>query len=247
MHARTILALGLWLALVFFAPVQAPAAESQKGFDAHASDFNYFFQDGDMDFHFGNLVLGSAVNNGVSIGEAFYAASHIKDGDAASWQKQWFELAERARTRGEKSLAEGHKASAIDQLQRAAYYYRISLIGILPDDSRLTERAALSRNTLLKAGKLLDPVVEYFEIPFEGGVLPGFLPQGGPWSRAGQDPDHAGRRRDIRRGTCYYYIMPQAHARGYNFVTLDLPGQGLLPMKGKVFRPDMKRAHEDRG
>ncbi|WP_031386575.1 hypothetical protein [Desulfonatronum thiodismutans] len=32
--------------------------------DMHATAFSYFFQDGDMDFHFGNLVLGSAVNGG---------------------------------------------------------------------------------------------------------------------------------------------------------------------------------------
>jgi len=36
----------------------------------------------------------------------------------------------------------------------------------------------------------------------------------------------------------YYYIAPQAHARGYNFATVDLPGQGLLPLQGIVFRTD---------
>lgn len=39
-----------------------------------------------MDFNFGTLVLGSAVNHGVEIGEAFYTASQIKDGNAASWR-----------------------------------------------------------------------------------------------------------------------------------------------------------------
>ncbi|MCX5890380.1 MAG: alpha/beta hydrolase, partial [Deltaproteobacteria bacterium] len=38
----------------------------------------------------------------------------------------------------------------------------------------------------------------------------------------------------------FFYIAPQAFARGYNFLTVDLPGQGLLPLEGKTFRPDMQ-------
>ena len=64
------------------------AAENETAFDAHATSFSYFFKDVDMDFHFGNLALGAAVNQGLAIGEAFYAASQIKDGDAASWAKR---------------------------------------------------------------------------------------------------------------------------------------------------------------
>jgi pimeloyl-ACP methyl ester carboxylesterase len=37
----------------------------------------------------------------------------------------------------------------------------------------------------------------------------------------------------------FFYIAPQAYERGYNFLTVDLPGQGLLPSEGKTFRPDM--------
>jgi len=56
-----------------------------------------------MDFHFGTIVLGSAVNHGIEIGE--------------------------------KSLAGGHRVSARDQFQRAAYYIRISLISMIPTDA----------------------------------------------------------------------------------------------------------------
>ncbi len=149
--------------------------EQKKVFDAHDTGLRYHFNDSDMDFHFGTLVLGSAVNHGVEIGEAFYAASQIKDGDAASWQEEWFKLARRAEARGEQSLAGGHKVSARDQFQRASYYYRISLISMFPDDPRFRERAVQSRSLLKKAGQLFDPPMEYFEIPFEGTVLPGYF------------------------------------------------------------------------
>jgi hypothetical protein len=38
----------------------------------------------------------------------------------------------------------------------------------------------------------------------------------------------------------YYYIAPAAIARGYNFMTVDLPGQGGLPLEGCCFQPDVE-------
>ena len=214
------------------------AAEKSAVFDAHDTGIRYHFSDTDMDFNFGTLVLGATVNHGVEIGEAFYAASQIKDGDAASWQKEWYLLAQRVEARGLQSLADGHKVSARDQLQRASYYYRISLLAILPDDSRLPERAEKSRSLMKKAGELYDPPLEYIEIPFEGTVLPGYF------RRASNSDKPAKTLIMIGGGETFaedlvVYIAPQAYDRGYNFITVDLPGQGLLPMQGKIFRPDM--------
>ncbi|NCC26434.1 MAG: alpha/beta hydrolase, partial [Deltaproteobacteria bacterium] len=205
--------------------------------DMHATAFNYFFQDGDMDFHFGNLVLGSAVNGGVEIGEAFYAASHIEDGDAASWQREWFDLARRAEARGEQSLAAGHRISARDQLLRAANYYRISLISMLPDNPAFEVRGAKVRQLFKKAGALFDPPIESFEIPFEGKVLPGYFWKATPGAKPARTLLMIGGGETFAEDL-FFYIAPQAHARGYNFATVDLPGQGMLPLQGMVFRTD---------
>ena len=214
------------------------AAEKSAVFDAHDTGIRYHFTDTDMDFNFGTLVLGATVNHGVEIGEAFYAASRIKDGDAASWQQEWYRLAQRVETRGLQSLADGHKVSARDQLQRASYYYRISLLAVLPDDPRLPERAEKSRSLMKKAGELYDPPMEYIEIPYEGTVLPGYF------RKAANNGKPAKTLLMIGGGETFaedlvVYIAPQAFDRGYNFMTVDLPGQGLLPMQGKIFRPDM--------
>ncbi|NDY56685.1 alpha/beta hydrolase [Desulfovibrio sulfodismutans] len=217
------------------API-APIADAATKFDAHATAFHYFFTEGDMDFHFGNLVLGSAVNGGVEIGEAFYAASHIADGDAASWQTQWAELAGRLAARGDASLAAGHKVSAREQYLRAAYAWRISLVSMLPDNPGFKERGARVRELMRKAGPLFDPPLDYFEVPFAGTVLPGYfraVPGPGPHKTLFMIGGGETFAEDL-----YFYIAPQAFARGYNFVTVDLPGQGLMPLEGQVFRTD---------
>jgi pimeloyl-ACP methyl ester carboxylesterase len=216
----------------------AQGQEQKKVFDAHDTGVRYHFNDTDMDFNFGTLVLGSTVNHGVEIGEAFYTASKIKDGDAASWQEEWFKMACLAEARGEKSMAAGHKVSARDQFQRASYYYRISLLSILPYDPHLKERAQKSRNLMKKAGELFDPTIEYIEIPFEGTVLPGYFRKAAPGTKPAKTLIMIGGGETFAEDLVFY-IAPQTYDRGYNFMTVDLPGQGLLPLEGKTFRPDM--------
>ncbi len=222
---------------VTFSANDTGATDGNKAYDAHATAFSYFFNDSDMDFHFGNLILGSSVNHGAEIGEAFYAASQIKDGDAVSWQDEWYKLARRVEVRGKESLVDGHKVSARDQLQRAAYYYRFSILSMLPNDPRLKERTLKFRNLMKKAGALFEPPLEYIEIPFEKTVLPGYFRK----AKAGKEPIKTlimiGGGETFAEDL-YFYIAPQAFARGYNFMTIDLPGQGLLPLEGKVFRAD---------
>jgi pimeloyl-ACP methyl ester carboxylesterase len=216
--------------------------EPKKVFDAHETCVRYRFKDADMDFTFGSLVLGATVNHGCEIGEAFRTAANIKDGDAASWQEEWAKTARLVETRGEQSLTRGHRVSARDQLQRASYYYRLALLAMLPADPRLREYARKSRSLLKKAGELFDPPLEYFEIPFEGTVLPGFFRKARK-AAAGAEPVQTlimiGGGETFAEDL-FFYIGPQAYDRGYNFMTVDLPGQGLLPLEGKIFRRDMQ-------
>lgn len=217
-------------------PVQGK--EGKKAFDAHATYASYHFKDSDMDFSFGSLVLGATVNHGCEIGEAFRTAASIKDGNAASWQEEWAKTARLAEIRGEQSLAGAHKVSARDQFQRASYYYRLALIAMLPDDPRVREYARKSRSLLKKAGELFDPPMEYFEIPFEGTVLPGYFRKAAAGTKPVKTLIMIGGGETFAEDL-FFYIAPQTFDRGYNFMTVDLPGQGLLPLEGKVFRKDM--------
>ncbi|MDQ7830229.1 MAG: prolyl oligopeptidase family serine peptidase [Desulfovibrionaceae bacterium] len=207
----------------------------------HAPYVRYHFQDSDMDFTFGSVVLGSISNGGAETGEAFYVAANIKDGDAASWQEQWLKMAARVEARGRKSLDGGHLISAREQLMRASNYYRFGLLAMMPDDPRLKSTATTSREVMKLAGKLHDPPLDSIEIPFEGAMLPGYF------RKAARDDTPRKTLLMLGGGETFaedliFYIMPQAIERGYNFMTLDLPGQGILPLEGKTFRPEMYHA-----
>ncbi len=217
----------------------APVAAGQDGeFDMHAPYVRYHFQDQDMDFTFGSVVLGSVSSGGAEIGEAFAAAARIADGDAASWQREWLKAAELAQARGEKALSGGHAVSARRQFLRASNYFRIALLAMLPDDPRLPRVAAMSRELMRRAGALMEPPLESIEIPFEDTRLPGYFRPADAGGKATKTLIMLGGGETFAEDLVFY-IMAQAHERGYNFLTVDLPGQGLMPMRGKFFRPEM--------
>jgi len=51
-----------------------------------------YFKNEDMDFYLA-WMLSYQREGGATVGECFYAASHVKDGDPESWVQAWSELA----------------------------------------------------------------------------------------------------------------------------------------------------------
>ncbi len=108
---------------------------------------------------------------------------------------------------------------------------------MMPDNPEFKKTAFKSRELLKKAGMLFDPPLQYIEIPFEGTVLPGYYRKAGNTEKPAKTLIMLGGGETFAEDLVFY-IAPQAYERGYNFITVDLPGQGLLPLEGKYFRAD---------
>lgn len=202
---------------------------------AHRMYYNVAFQNQDMDYFF-QTMLGTGATGGSATGEMFYAASQIEDGNFESWKKVFSELAERVAARAETSLARGHAVSAREGFLRASNYYRWSVYHAAAVDEYLTSMGkALA--CFHKGAPLFDPPIEPIEIPYEGKTLPGYF-----WKPVDDD-----RRRktfimigggETAAEDLFFFIGPHTVKRGYNFVTVDLPGQGITPRHGFPFRAD---------
>jgi alpha-beta hydrolase superfamily lysophospholipase len=212
--------------------------EQKTTYDAHRSYVKLHFADQEMEFAF-QWILGSTANGGCEIGEAFYVAGQIKDGNPQSWQEEWEKMAKRVAARAEQSLAAGHRVSARGAFLKAANYYRAALISMLPDNPKFKGLAEKLRACFRKAGTLFEPPLEYLEIPFEGTVLPGYFRKGGAGGRPRPTLVMIGGGETFAEDN-WFYIGPEAGKRGYNFLTVDLPGQGLLPLEKHFFRADME-------
>lgn len=200
----------------------------------------YHFKRKAFDFFFQWLV-GASTHGGSEVGESFYAASQIEEGDVESWIQAWTDLAERVATRGETSRQSGHYVSARESFLRAYTYHRAPLLFISPLDEpdRYRRRYEQACTYFRQAVPLFDPPLEPIEVPFEETLLPGYF--------AGVDNSGTPRKTLIMIGggdtfveDLYAYIVPAATKREYNVLMVDLPGQGVLPFEGLTWRADME-------
>lgn len=212
--------------------------QQTKEFQAHRQFHRLFFKENDMDFAF-QWLMGSAVHGGAGIGEGFYTASKIKNRNPQSWEIEWNAMAQRVEERAKKAFAAGHKISARDFFLRAAVYYRAILGSLRPSDENFTTAIGKMRNCFQNGGALLNPPLERVEIIFEGVRLPGYFLK----AQANDDPQKTllmvGGGETFAEDL-YYYIAPAALKRGYNFFTIDFPGQGDLPLSKMFFRSDFE-------
>jgi alpha-beta hydrolase superfamily lysophospholipase len=201
------------------------------------SAVKYHFTSQGFEFVF-QWILGMQTHGASEVGESFFAASQITDGDPASWVKAWQALAERVEARATSSFERGHFVSAREAYLRAYTYYRAALAFIDPfAESKVMPLHQHAVRCFRLAARLLEPPPEVVEIPFEGNALPGYFFK--PLRQSGREKTllMIGGA-DTFVEDLYFFVGPAALKRDYNLLIVDLPGQGALPYRGLTWRPD---------
>ncbi|MGI6084740.1 MAG: alpha/beta hydrolase family protein [Acetivibrionales bacterium] len=213
--------------------------EAEQVVDPHRQFYRIKFEDTAMDFAF-QWMLGSIRNGCGEIGEMFYTAAQIEDHNPDSWAAEWPKMAERVERRAETAESGNHLVSAREYYLRAACYYRAALTSMLPHKPEFKQLYEKSIVCFSKAGTMFTPEIEMIRIPFEDTYLTGC------YIKAEENGNKA--KTIIAIGGAetffidlYFHIAPSALKRGYNFVTADIPGQGVLPFEGQFFRFDTEK------
>jgi pimeloyl-ACP methyl ester carboxylesterase len=196
---------------------------------AQRSQRRVFFGHKDMDYYF-SWILGREVFDGSEAEECFRVASRIEDGDPISWQMQWLLLAERVEAEA-KLLRKDGDDRACKAFLRACTYYRAPLFMMDPKIPHFHNCWEKLHFCFQQSAELFNPSIETIQVAFQSKKLPGYF-----WKA---DDNRQKRPTLIVIGGIetfaedgYFITGPFGTRRGYNLMTVDLPGQGMNPKQG---------------
>ncbi|KAH8688778.1 Alpha/Beta hydrolase protein [Talaromyces proteolyticus] len=171
----------------------------------------YYFHDSNMDlFLVGAIGWGPA--GGLSIGEAFYVASQIADGDADSWSRAFESQGIAQSMQADVWQRRGAIQAAGEMRLKAFACYRMAWQFVAPGE-RFTALYRAHEKLFDQAMIQLSFPVTRFAVSYGGGKLPDrFLSQG-------------------------RYLFE----RGYSIALVDLPGQGIFQEQGLHWEPAVEK------
>jgi pimeloyl-ACP methyl ester carboxylesterase len=188
------------------------------------------FNHKDMDFYL-SWILGREVFDGSDAEEGIAVARRITDGDPLSWQREWLEHARLVEAQARSAQDQGDAEAARRAFLRACTYYRAPLFMMDPKDPGFRENWRKQRACFRAAMPLFSFTIETIEIPYQGKQLQGYA-----WKVRGGDQARptilvVGGMETFAED-CYFMNGTYPLERGYNVITVDLPGQGINPDQG---------------
>ena len=189
------------------------------------------FTNEDMDYLF-QVVLGYHTHGGASFGELFHAAVKVEDGDPESWISAFREMGERIEHQAEELEGQG-KASAAPAFLRAFTGYRAAAFLINPkaDFERFSNTVEsfvrCFRNAIPGFGSSCEPV----RVPFKDNYLSGYFYRRHEQSTPRSTLIIVGGG-DTYAEDLHFWAGATGPTRGYNVLSLELPGYGLSPTRG---------------
>jgi pimeloyl-ACP methyl ester carboxylesterase len=195
------------------------------------------FSNEDMDYLF-QVVLGYHTYGGASFGELFRAASKVEDGNPESWIAAFREMGSRVERQAEELEEEG-KVSAAAAFMRAFSGYRAAAFLMNPkaDFERFSETVEsfvwCFRKAIPSFGYRCEPV----RVPFEGDYMSGYFYRADEQSAPRQTLIIVGGG-DTYAEDLHFWAGAAGPKRGYNVLSLELPGYGMSPTRGLYLRAD---------
>ena len=199
---------------------------------AQRSQQKLYFDHQDMDYYFA-WILGRHIYDGSKAEECFNVASRIVDGDAESWLQEWLKLAQEIEKQGSQALNRGNLISGRKLYLRACTYYRAPLFIMNPQNPAFSANWKNMKFCFQTAASLFEPPIESIQVPFHNKHLPGYF-----WK-----VDNRKQKRptlmvigglETCAEDCYFMTGLTGTDRGYNVMTVNLPGQGVNP-ESKMF------------
>jgi len=164
----------------------------------------------------------STPSGGADLSECLAAAERIKDGDDASWVREWRSLAEGLEEKGGAWLAEGQTVSGRNAIMRASTYFRNALWRCSAFDPAADELLTRSRECFENAGALYDPPVEVVRVPYQGRFLPAYFISAG---KPGAPTLIGANGGDSTNEEMFHIFGFAARERGWNCLVFEGPGQ----------------------
>jgi esterase/lipase len=213
-------------------PRSATALESNE--PAKAKDFTgarlstrYRFDDRDMDLFF-LIALGWGPTGGLSVGEAYYIASTIRDGDAESWIASFAASGDRQQKQADEWKAAGWKRQSAQARIKAFVSYR-SAWQFAPLGPVFDKLYAEHQTAFRTAIPELGLPATFFDVSYNSKTLPGMFVQNA-------DPRAPVALLIGGADTCFEEIYlsfgRNVFESGYSVAIADLPGQGITMNDG---------------
>ena len=196
----------------------------------------YRFDDPNMDLFF-VAALGWGPTGGLDIGQAFYVASTIKDGDADSWMTSFSRYAELQTAQADAWSARGWRRAAGEARLKAFASFR-SAWQFAPPGPVFVSLVSRQRAAFAAALPELDIPATHFQVPYDGKTLPGvFLKHPTPNAPVVLVIGGA----DTSFDDLFFTAGRGLFDRGYSVALVDLPGQGVTQADGLYWEVEAER------
>ncbi len=199
-----------------------------------------YFRSGSLDLYL-KMALSYGAFGGASVGEVLYASSRVKERDLETWIRAWREAGESADSYARAAAERGNSDSARQGWLRAYTYLRTAIHAVRPGDERFQPLWQQAATAFRAAADLMDPPLERIAVPFQDGVLPGYVmrPPGPPEARPTLLLFGGG---ETYAEDMYFWGGASGMERGWNVIAVEVPGQGSTAFDGLRFRPDVEVA-----